>query len=111
MDFNQDNYPPNPTTMNEDQYKAGVDVLFALLEHENNTEIMTHIEKVLTAKGVDASLYLLYYGHHVKQTIEGYDWDARQHQAAFRTLLQTACSIGALIGKMEISTIEKLDKL
>ena len=111
MDYSERDYPPNPTGMDEEAYKAGVDVLFKLLKHEHDTEVMTHVEKVLTSIGVDSALYLLYYGHLIKEQIDGVTWDARKHQAAFKVLLQTACSIGALVSKTDTEVIDKLDKL
>ena len=106
-------YPPNPTGMEEELYKEGVNILFSLIKndgHENTTEV-AHIESVLNSKGVDAALYLLYYGHRVKEEIYGSSNSEVRNQKEFKTLLQTAASIGAMISREKLLVLDKLDNL
>ena len=75
---------------------------------------LKHIEAVLNDRGVDAALYLLYHGFCIKRTIYGPATDEISEQREFRTLLQTAASIGAYISNkksLDIVNIEQLDKL
>lgn len=114
MDFFEGEYPPNPTGMTEENYKAGIDVLQSLLSLPTETDkddILKHIDKVLNYSGVDAALYLLYYGHQVREVMTTGIVTETQRVMAFRVLLQTAVSIGAYISKNELDTIDKLDKL
>ena len=109
-----DEYPPNPTNMPEDIFRAGVDVLTTLLRVEDDGKELKHIEAVLNDRGVDAALYLLYHGFCIKSTIYGPATDEISEQREFRTLLQTAASIGAYISNkksLDIVNIEQLDKL
>ena len=109
-----DEYPPNPTNMPEDIFRAGVDVLTTLLRVEDDGKELKHIESVLNDRGVDAALYLLYHGFCIKRTIYGPAPDEISEQREFRTLLQTAASIGAFISSrksLDTSELEKLDKL
>ena len=111
MDFN---YPPNPTGMTDEKYEQGISILQNLLavpHSEDNEEILYHIERVLNYAGVDPALYLLYYGHQVKEAITMGMVSEEQRSRAFKTLLQTAVSIGAYISMNELDTIDKLDKL
>ena len=111
--FNQE-YPPNPTGMDEEHYKYGVDILYSLLktdEETKGTAGQDHIEKVLSRKGVDAALYLLYYGHKVKEEMYGTATNEAQSQREFKTLLQTAVSIGAMVGREHLLILDKLDTI
>ena len=107
-------YPPNPTGMSDVKYKQGINILTSLLgvpEDSDTDGVLAHIEKVLNYTGVDSALYLLYYGHEVREVMtEGLMTD-EQRSRAFKTLLQTAVSIGAYISKNELNAIDKLDKL
>ena len=111
--FNRE-YPPNPTGMSEEHYQQGVDILYSLLKTDEEPKDKTgqdHIEKVLNRKGVDAALYLLYYGHRVKEEIYGVATSEAQTQREFKTLLQTAVSIGAMIGREHLLILDKLDSI
>jgi len=108
-----EDYPPNPTGMEEELYKDGVNVLYSLIKNDgqkDDTE-MNHIEAVLSSRGVDAALYLLYYGHRVKEDIYGSSNNEARNQREFKTLLQTAVSIGAMIGREKLLVLDKLDNL
>lgn len=104
-------YPPNPTGMPDEQYQAGVDLLTTLVDTKDEAKAIDHIESVLTNKGVDAALYLLYYGYCVKQTLNLGMQTEVDIQRDFRTLLQTAASIGAYISRERFNNLEKLDRL
>ena len=104
-------YPPNPTGMPDDVYKSGVDLLTALVNTQDNSDVLTHIESTLNTDGVDAALYLLNYGFMVKQTLTFSMNDEYKQQKDFRTLLQTAASLGAYASRERFIGIEKLDKL
>ena len=111
--FNEE-YPPNPTNMPEEVFRAGVDVLTTLLRVEDGSTDLQHVESVLNDRGVDAALYLLYHGFCIKRTLFGPVEDEVSEQREFRTLLQTAASIGAYVSKRKATdsmNIEKLDRL
>ena len=113
MEKYEGDYPPNPTDMTDENYKEGVNILFSLLKTNGDVEDprVNHINSVLNSPGVDAALYLLYYGHRVKEEIYGYNNNPYSHQREFKTLLQTAASIGAMISKEKITVLDKLDNL
>lgn len=111
--FDQE-YPPNITGMDEENYKHGVDILYSLIrtdEKTKDTPGQDHIEKVLSRRGVDAALYLLYYGHRVKEEIYGTSINEAQMQKEFKTLLQTAVSIGAMVSREHLLILDKLDSI
>ena len=105
----------NPTGMPDENYKQGIVILQNLLAvpHTDNDEegILSHIERVLNYSGLDSALYLLYYGHQVREVMTMGMVSDDQRSKTFKTLLQTAVSIGAYISKKELNTIDKLDKL
>ena len=76
-------YPPNPTGMPDEQYQAGVDLLTTLVDTKDEAKAIDHIESVLTNKGVDAALYLLYHGFCIKRTIYGPAVDEVSEQREF----------------------------
>ena len=108
-----ENYPPNPTDMEEELYKDGVNILYSLIKNDGQTDDieMNHIEAVLNSKGVDAALYLLYYGHRIREDIYGSSYNDARSQREFKTLLQTAASIGAMISREKLLVLDKLDSL
>ena len=99
-------YPPNPTGMPDEQYQAGVNLLTTLVETKDDESALHHVESVLSNRGVDAALYLLYYGYCVKQSMNLGLQTEHDIQRDFRTLLQTAASIGAYISRERVNTIE-----
>ena len=114
MNLFEGGYPPNPRGMSDEKYKQGVDLLQTLLAVPDKDDVegtLPHIEKVLNYTGVDSALYLLYYGHQVREVMTMGMFTEEQMARAFKTLLQTAVSIGAYISKHELNTINKLDKL
>ena len=104
-------YPPNPTGLPDDIYQTGVDLLTALVDTQLDDDSMKHIEATLNSTGVDAALYLLYYGFTIKQALTYSMKGEYQQQKDFRTLLQSAASIGAYASRERYNGIEKLDKL
>ena len=104
-------YPPNPTGMTEEMYRRGVDILQNLVDAENDSDIINHINGALCTQGVDAALYLLYYGHMVKVAMYDKAKSDQQILKDFKQLLQTAASIGAYIGRERMLTVEKFDKM
>ena len=113
MDLFEGEYPPNPTGMTDENYLQGVTILQNLLAvpDTGDDSVLAHIEKVLNYTGVDPALYLLYYGHQVKEAMSMGMFNDEQRSRAFKTLLQTAVSIGAYISKKELNAIDKLDRL
>ena len=108
-----EDYPPNPTGMPDEIYQLGVDLLTALVNTKDDSDTLVHIESALNSQGVDAALYLLYYGFMIKQTLNfsSHVSNEYQQQKDFRTLLQTAASIGAYASRERYAGIEKLDKI
>lgn len=106
-----DKYPPNPTNMPDDVFKSGVDVLTTLVDIEEGGSELSHIESILNEPGVDAALYLLYHGYCIKRTIYGEVYNEAIRQKEFRTLLQTAASIGAYMSRHKQIDFEKFDKM
>ena len=104
-------YPPNPTGMTEDMYRKGVDILQSLVDSEDDSDVIHHINGVLTTAGVDAALYLLYYGHMVKIAMYDKLKTEQERLKDFKQLLQTAASIGAHISRERMVTVEKFDKM
>ena len=104
-------YPPNITNMPDELFKSGVDLLNNLVDVEEGGIEMTNIESVLNETGVDAALYLLYHGYCIKRNIYGEGYNEGMRQRDFRTLLQTAASIGIYMSKHRQVDFEKLDKM
>ena len=106
-----DAYPPNSTGMEDAQYHAGIDILKKLISLVDDSDEINHIEATVRAKGVDAALYLLYYTFVIKCRTQGNDLTEENKLREFRTMLQTAVSIGAYIGRDRLLNIEKFDKM
>ena len=104
-------YPPNYTGMEDNQYFAGIDILKKLINLEDDSDELSHIEATVKAKGVDAALYLLYYTFVIKCRTQGNYLTEENKLREFRTMLQTAVSIGAYIGRDRLLNIEKFDKM
>ena len=100
-----DNESPIPD-MSRDRYNAGQALLSQLLNTPNNEDSFKHVTNTLSSEGVDAALYLLYIGYSIKSTT------SRDDQLRdFRTLLQTATALGALVSRDRMLTTEKFDKM
>jgi len=95
--------------MDKDKYAEGRELLNQLLITPNDNEIFMHVNKTIASSNIDAALYLLYIGHRVRSA-SGMTSPA-QELRDFRTLLQTAAALGALVGRERLLTIEKFDKL
>ena len=104
-------YPPNPTNMPDEIFQSGVDILTSLVDVQDGGSDMTHIESILNQPGVDAALYLLYHGYCIKRSIYGEAYNEMIRQKEFRTLLQTAASIGVYMSKHKQDDFTKLDKM
>ena len=104
-------YPPNYTGMEDNQYFAGIDILKKLINLEDDSDELSHIEATVKAKGVDAALYLLYYTFVIKCKMQEDGLTDESKLKEFRTMLQTAVTIGAFISRDRLLNIEKFDKM
>jgi|TARA_R110000824_G_scaffold120758_1_gene276401 hypothetical protein len=102
-----DDIPDN--FMDRDKYEEGRALLNQLLVTPENDEIFTHVNKTIASSRIDSALYLLYVGHRVR-TASGMT-SPEQELRDFRTLLQTAAALGALVGRERFVTIEKFDRM
>ena len=100
-----DNESPIPD-MNMDKYNAGQALLSQLLNTPANEDYFKHVTNTLSSEGVDSALYLLYVGYSMKSST------SRVNELKdFRTLLQTAAALGALVSRERMLTIEKFDRM
>ena len=100
-----DNESPIPD-MNQDKYNAGQELLSQLLDTPKNEACFKHVTGTLSSEGIDAALYLLYVGYSIKAST------SRESEVRdFRTLLQTAAALGALVSRDRMLTTEKFDRM
>ena len=95
--------------IDEDKYKEGRALLEQLLVTPEDDETFTHVNRTIASSGVDSALYLLYLGHRIRAVSE--PKTPTQELRDFRTLLQTAAALGALVGRERLLTIDKFDRM
>lgn len=104
-------YPPNYTGMDDSKYRAGIDILKKLINLDDDSDELMHIESTVKVDGVDAALYLLYYSFMIKCQMQGNALTDDAKLREFRIMLQTAVTIGAFVGRDRLLNIEKFDKM
>ena len=95
--------------MAQDKYDEGEALLDELLASPKNEDSFRHITNVLSSSKIDAALYLLYLGHKIRAAM-GVD-TPEQELKNFRTLLQTASALGAMVSRERIYTTDKFDRM